>query len=463
MTARETFSSLWRELDGRADALSALALAGVDPVLPSSFRVGTAAQTSIAAVALAVREIDRLRTGREQSVSVDMRHAAVECRSERYLKVVGATPGELWDDIAGAYECGDGRYVRLHTNFPHHRDGVLALLGAKQQRDAVAKALRGWTAEDFETAATDSGLVVAMMRSFAEWDAHPHSAAIAAQPLVSVRRIGDAPRRSLTPGARPLSDLRVLEMTRIIAGPVAGRALAAHGADVLRLIGPSVPTIETLDIDSGRGKRSAFLDLDRPADVRQLHALAGEADVFLQSYRPGALAARGLSPVALASIRPGIIVGSLSAYGLSGAWAGKRGFDSLVQTATGFNAAEAQAAGGTRPRPLPMQILDHASGYLLAFGIAMTLLRQLQEGGSWQVEVSLARTAHWLRGLGRIEGGFDCPEQPHEAVGDLLDQTESAFGRLETVRHAAEMSQTHAAWSAPEPFGASAAVWASRA
>lgn len=452
-------AGLWQELGGDRRALDAVTIEGSDPVLPSSFRVGTAAVVPIAATALAAREIDRLRNGRSQRVKVDMRHAAVECRSERYLRIDGQPPAELWDDLAGAYVCGDGRYIRLHTNFAHHRDGVVRLLDCAPEREAVAAALAGWDAEAFETAATEAGLVVAAMRSFAEWDDHPHSGPLAAQPLVRLRKIGEAPPRAFAPGPRPLSGLRVMELTRIIAGPVAGRALAAHGAEVLRLLGPTVPTIDTLDIDSGRGKRSAWLDLSTAHGVAAAQELAATADVVLQSYRPGTLAARGLDPQSLARLRPGIVLASLSAYGETGAWGGKRGFDSLVQTATGFNHAEAEAAGRERPTPLPMQILDHGSGYLLACGILMALLRQTVEGGSWRVDVSLARTGHWLRGLGRVASGLACPDIPAEDVAGFMAETASEYGRVTAVRHSARLSETPPSWSPPEPFGSSEAGW----
>src|SRR5258706_11790085 len=213
-------ASIWRDLDGDAEALKDGELTGADPVLPSSFAVGTAAQVSIGAAALAAAELHRLRTGAKQRVAVDMRHAAIECRSERYFRVNGAPTPELWDSLAGAYQCGDGRWVRLHTNFPHHREGILRLLYCDGTRDAVAASLLKWTAADFETAATEAQMVVAMMRSFEEWDAHPHSAAIAKQPLIKLTRVGDALPRKLPKGSRPLEGIRVLELTRIIAGPV---------------------------------------------------------------------------------------------------------------------------------------------------------------------------------------------------------------------------------------------------
>ena len=198
-------------------------------MLPSSFPVGTAAQASIAASALAAAELWRLRTGQSQRVALDMRHAAVECRSERYLRVAAKPLPDLWDKIAGTYRCGDGRWVRLHTNFAHHRDGVLKLLGCAYDRDAVKQALQDWRAEDLETAAAEAGLVVTAMRSFAEWDAHPQGRAVANLPVFSIERIGAAPAEHLPPGARPLSGVRVLDLTRIIAGPVAGRVSMAPG------------------------------------------------------------------------------------------------------------------------------------------------------------------------------------------------------------------------------------------
>jgi len=429
VTPTEILGRLWQGAGGDAAALDAVDLTGAEPILRSSFRVDAAAQASIAAAALAAAEIWRLRTGEAQRVAVDMRHAAIEFRSERHLCVAGQSAPELWDRIAGAYRCGDGRWARLHTNFPHHRDGVLRLLGCAHDREAVAAALLRWRAATFEEEAAKAGLVVAMMRSFAEWDADPQGAAVPTRPLVSITRIGDAPPEALpTPREpRPLDAIRVLDLTRIIAGPVCGRALAAHGAEVLLITAPHLPSIPALVIDTGRGKRSAQLDLRDAEQRERLRALAADADIFVQGYRPGGLAALGFAPAELAQVRPGIVCVSLTAYGTVGPWAGRRGFDSLVQTAAGFNHAEAEAAGSDAPRPLPCQALDHASGYLLAFGALTALRRRVQEGGSWHVEVSLARTAHWLRELGRLARGHEASE-PDGA--DLLETLPSGFGAL---------------------------------
>ncbi|WER45068.1 CoA transferase [Cupriavidus sp. WKF15] len=460
-------AALWQGAGLPAEALGHLDLSGADPVLPSSFAIGAAAQASLAASALAAAALWQQRTGRWQQVGVGMRHAITEFRSERYLRVDGGPAPELWDKIAGVYRCGDGRWVRLHTNFPHHRDGVLRLLGCAHDKAAVQAALAKWEAEAFEATASDAGLVVAAMRSFEEWDRHPQAQALRGLPPVTLERIGEAPPQPLPalPSAegRPLSGVRVLDFTRIIAGPVAGRTLAAHGADVLLVTAAHLPSIAPLVIDTGRGKRSCQLDLRDPDDKRTLHKLLHGADVMVQGYRPGGLAELGVGAEAAVRARPGLVYVSLSAYGHVGPWSGKRGFDSLVQTATGFNHAEAQAAGEDAPHPLPAQVLDHAAGYLLAFGAMAALHRRATEGGSWHVRVSLAQVGQWLRGLGRVPAGLQAPEQKIDDVADLLEVLPSGFGMLTVVRHAAQLSETPAHWALPsEPLGTHAPEWLPR-
>ncbi len=265
--SKTILADLWRAAGQPGDALDAVDLTGAEPVLPSSFAVGTLAQTTIAAAALAAGELWHLRTGRRQRISVAMRDAAIEFRSERYLQVNGKPTPEYTDPIHGIYRCRDGRWVRIHANFPHHRDGVLRLLGCEHDPAAVAQALAQWDAEAFEAAAAEAGLVATMSRSFAEWDAHPQGRAIAGLPLFTIERIGDAPPQPLPAGDRPLSGIRVLDLTRVIAGPVCGRTLAAHGADVLLVTARHLPKMEPLVIDNGRGKLSTAVDL-RDADGR---------------------------------------------------------------------------------------------------------------------------------------------------------------------------------------------------
>lgn len=450
-------ADLWTAAGLPEEALDYVALTGTDPVLPSSFAIGAAAQASITASALAAAEVHHRRGRPRQTVSVDMRHAAIEFVSERHATIEGTTPEELWDPIAGAYRCGNGRWVRLHTNFPHHRDGLLRIMGCANDRTSVAAALQGWNAIDLEEAAASAGLCATAMRSFAEWDAHPHGQAVPGLPVVSITRIGDAPPQDLPPGPRPLSGVRVLDLTRVIAGPVCGRTLAAHGADVLAVASPNLPNLPSLLMDTNRGKRSAFLELRDTADNQRLRDLLAEADIFVQGYRPGGLATLGFGPEDAARVRPGIVYASLSAYGSVGPWSGRRGFDSLTQTASGMNLAEAEAAGVTEPKALPCQALDHASGYLLAFGALAALIRRMDQGGSWHVQVSLARTGRWIRDLGRVADGFGVVAPD---AARFLEVTSSEWGRLHAVRHAADMGVTPAGWHRPScRLGAHAAAW----
>jgi crotonobetainyl-CoA:carnitine CoA-transferase CaiB-like acyl-CoA transferase len=455
----EALAGLWRMAGHDDAALSQITLTSAEPVLPSSFAVGTAAQATIAAAALAAGELWRLRTGRRQRVGVDMRAAAVEFRSERYLRVNGKVPDEYHDSIAGLYRCGDGRWVRLHTNLPHHCSGLLALLGCAHDREAVQRTLQDWKAEALEDAAAEAGLVVTACRTFAEWDAHPQGRALATLPLFSIEQIGEAPARALPAAERPLSGMKVLDLTRIIAGPVCGRTLAAHGADVLLVTAPHLPAMLPLVIDTGRGKLSSSIDLREASGRETLASLIRDADVFVQGYRPGAIAAFGFGPAVIAKIRPGIVYVSLCAYGHEGPWSGRRGFDSLVQTASGFNAAEAEAFGQAKPRELPAQELDHATGYMLAFAAMTALKRRAEQGGSWHVRCSLAQTGSWLRSLGRIDG-TQCPNPRSADVRDLLEEAPSGFGPLTAVRHAAVMNETPTRWARPSvPLGTHAPAW----
>jgi len=437
-------------------------LPGTGQVLPSSFDLATAAQASIGASALAAAWLWQHRSGQRQQVLVDRTHASLEFTG--HFAIDGVAP-PLWDKLSGLYACGSAAgqagWVRVHANFAHHRDAALRVLGLPEGdatgRDAVTQALAHWPATAFEQAVADAGGVVAAVRSFAEWDAHPQAQALAGQPLVAILPIagGDAPPRAWPPASavgRPLAGLRVLDLTRILAGPVAGRCLAAHGADVLLVNGPHLPNIAAI-ADTSRGKLSTQIDLRRDAGCAQLHALAHEAQVFLQGYRPGTLAGRGFGAQALAQRHPGIVVASLSAYGDTGPWAGRRGFDSLVQTCTGFNLAEARAAGADTPRAQPVQVLDYAAGHLLAFGIQAALWRQATQGGSWQVQVTLAGVGRWLRSMGQDAAGLAAVAPK---LTPWLEDSACGFGAgpgggatLRAIRHAAQLSATPAHWPRP--------------
>jgi len=450
---------LWRWAGEDLAALDWAQLTGGDPVLPSDFKIATVAAASIAAAGLAAAELWRLRSGRRQHVAVDARAAAAAFRSERYLRVDGRTPPGAWHPVSGFYRAGDERWIQLHCNFPHHREGALRVLGCDGIRDAVTAAVAKRKAAELEDGLAAAGLCAGMVRAPAEWQQHPQARAVATLPLFEIVRIGDAPAEAAGRGERPLSGVRVLDLTRVIAGPVCGRTLAGHGANVLLVTAEHLPAIEVHLMDGGFGKRSARLDLRRADHLEQLRVLMRHADVVCQSYRPGALAARGLSPEDLARLRPGIVYVTLSAYGHVGPWRERRGFDSLVQSVSGIAHEGGVAAGTDGPRHLPAQALDHATGYLAAFGAMVALARRAREGGSYLVRVSLAQTGRWLDRLGRV-AGHGVPDPRVEDVEAFLQTTATPFGVLRHVSPAPILSETPASWARPSvPLGTHAPEW----
>ncbi|GAA5164482.1 CoA transferase [Amycolatopsis dongchuanensis] len=410
---------------------------GPESVLPGPFRVTEAAARAVAAATVEAAELLQLKGIDPGPVSVDRRHAAAAFRSERYVRLDGEPLPGLWDPLTGDYRAADG-WVRLHCNYPHHAEAACRALGTKDLAAAVAK--RG--AEDVQEAVLAEGGAAAAMRGREEWLAHPQGQVLAESPLVAWDSLGPAPVTGLSTSERPLGGVRVLELTHVIAGPVAGRVLAAHGAEVLHVGAAHLPALPGLWADTGLGKRSAHVDLRTRAGRDTLWRLIGQADVFLQSYRPGALAGLGFTAERLAEARPGIVVAELNAYGWDGPWAGRRGFDSLVQLASGI-AAEAAVDG---PRPLPAQALDHGTGWLTAAAIMTALRRRALEGGSWRVRLSLARTGLWLDSLGREEGSAGELD-----VSGLLTRT----GRTTHVRVPGELPGAPPCWAsaAPEPGG----------
>lgn len=445
---------------------AAVRLSGADPVLPSGFRLGTAGAAALGAVGIAADALWRRRGGKAQAIAVDLRAAAMALRTERHVTVDGGPPESPWSPISGFYQAGCGRWIQFHCNFPHHRDGVLRLLGAANDRADVAARVADWQAAELEDRLAEAGMCAAMLRSRAEWLDHPQGRAVASLPLVEITRIGDAPpqpvdrRRPAT--ARPLAGVRVLDLSRVIAGPVAGRTLAEHGATVMRISAPHLPFVPPLLLDTGHGKVNAEVDLSTPDGSRRLAALLADADVMVEAYRPATLARRGFGPEDAARIRPGIVHVSLSAYGGVGPWGDRRGFDTLVQTASGL-AAEESGGTGTQPRHLPAQALDYATAYLAAFGAMVALARRAEEGGSWQVRLSLAATARWLDGLGRVDDPATAralPGPTPEAVADLMMETDSPFGRIRHLRPALAMSETPPGWDRPPaPLASHPPVW----
>jgi crotonobetainyl-CoA:carnitine CoA-transferase CaiB-like acyl-CoA transferase len=456
----EALSDIWTRAGGDAEALNDITLTGEDPVLPSIYRVGTAAQATIGAASLAAAELWRARTGRRQQVSLAMRDAAVSFRGELYTHVVGKPREEHWADVSGYYKTRDDRWVQLHCQYPHLRAGVLKVLGCDDDRAQVTAAVAKWDGQALETRCREDRLCVALIRSPEEWAAHPQAQAVAKLPLLEIIKIGDAAPEPLPEGGdRPLSGVKMLDLTKVLAGPVCGRTMASHGAQVMRIGARHLPVLVPLAMDTGIGKRSAFIDLREESDRATLRDLARDADVFAQGYRPGTISGFGFGPEDLAALRPGIVYVTLSAYGHEGPWSSWRGFDSLTQSASGICHEGMLAAGTGQPHPLPCQALDHGTGYLAAFGAMMALKRRAEEGGSWMVRVSLAQTGRWIDGLGRADGLHLTKPKEHE-ITDLLEVHDSPYGKVSHVRSPEILSETPARWdSGPVPIGHNEPVW----
>jgi crotonobetainyl-CoA:carnitine CoA-transferase CaiB-like acyl-CoA transferase len=402
----------WTALGGPALPSGALRVLGRTG-LASPLAVEELALGAVAAQLLAARELAR----QPLVVELDAAGVGFSFRSERYARQGDRPAGAGFATLSRFWRTADG-WIRLHGNYPHHRAAIERVLGPGSPAAAIGR----WRGEELEAAVVEEGGAAAVVRTAAEWAAHPQGRAVAALPLLRLTRVADAPPRDVPPAA-----LRVLDLTRVIAGPVATRTLAAHGADVLRLDHPGLPDDPAGLLDTGAGKRSASLDLTTPFGRATLEELLGGADVVVQGYRPGALDAFGLDPAALAERHPHLAVVRLRAWGEQGPWACRRGFDSLVQAASGIADTLASEAG---PGVLPAQALDHGTGHLAAAAALRAVARRRDEGGVWCAELSLAQLAHWLLSAGPR------PEIPVEnvEVAPYLVELPAADGPVSLVR-----------------------------
>ncbi|MGI5129153.1 CoA transferase [Pseudonocardia sp. CA-107938] len=430
--ARLGTARVWAALGGDPADLDRLQIVGPAETLPARHAVTVAGAAAVGASLLA---------GTRSPVVLDTRGLAVALRSERHLRIDGRSPGSGFAPLSAFHRCADG-WIRLHANYPWHRAAALRVLDAATDEEATA-AIAAWPAVELETALHAAGGVGAAVRTTAQWRATVGEP----PPLVEHADLGPAAPR---PERRP----RVLDLTRVIAGPVGTRTLAVHGADVLRLDPPDRPEIPAQAWEALPGKRSALLDLGASGAV--LEELLTGADVVVTGYRPGALDRFGLAPEALAQRFPGLVVVTLSAWGHRGPWGARRGFDSLVQAACGIAVDEGSADA---PGTLPCQLLDHATGYLVAAAALLCLRRQRATGGTPHVRFALAGTAAWLQSLPRGEPGHVEDVDPAPYLVDVP----TADGTLTLARPPGAVDGQALDWPAPPPaYGAAVARWVAR-
>jgi crotonobetainyl-CoA:carnitine CoA-transferase CaiB-like acyl-CoA transferase len=452
--------------DERADSVALTG--GTDPILPTPFRIGETGVAALAATGLAVSDLWELRTGRRQDVSVNARQATASLRSGHYMQMDDAAVSHERNTIMGVYPAKDGRWSYLHCNFPNHRAAALSVLGVPEDREAVRAAVSKWDALELEEAIIAAKGAGGMVRTMDEWARHPQAAAIASLPLMEIVQIGDSPAEPLPDGDRPLSGIRVLDLTRVLAGPTCARTLAEHGADVMKITAAHLPNIGYQEYDTGHGKLNAQLDLRQPGDLETLRGLIRETDVFSQGYRPGTLGGRGLSPEALAELRPGIVFVSLCAFSHVGPWASRRGFDTVVQTVSGITSRQGDLFPGKEPGPqfYPVSAIDYLTGYLMAFGAMVALARRARQGGSWLVRISLAQTGRWLVDRGQVPES-QLQDVPKEFSADELERwsiaSDTPVGRLRHLGPVVRLSETPPRWARPTvPLGYHEPVWPAR-
>ncbi|WP_037870519.1 CoA transferase [Streptomyces sp. SPB074] len=450
-------AAAWVALSGDPALLTRVTRQQDPGVLAARLPVRELAAACAGACGLAAAELVSVRDGGPvPRVRLNDRAVAAAFASERLSRVAGDAP-ESFAPLSRFWRTADG-WVRTHANYPHHRARLLGALGlgAAAGPEDVAAVLRRRAARETEEAVYAAGGLAVALRAPGEWRAGPQAKVLEALPLVSAGRIDDAPRRVFgTPGGGlPLAGVRVLDLTRVLAGPVATRTLALLGADVLRIDPPGMPELAAQQADTGLGKRSALLDLRECGGLRRFEELLAEADVVVTGYRPGALERCGLTPDGLAARRPGLVLAQVSAWGRSGPWGQRRGFDSLVQAATGIAAVEANREG--RPGTLPAQALDHGTGYLLAAGVLRALTGQTRTGGTRLVRLALARTVAWLLSGPRSPAPAEVPPPPEEHTAER----DSDWGRLRYALPAFSYEGGPADWARPSvPSGTDDARW----
>jgi hypothetical protein len=446
-------------------------ITGADPVFSTPFRLGETCASVLAGVGVAVSDIWALKTGRPQNVGIDARHAAAALRSTLYMQRPGAdgtfTPvvndnHEAMLKITQPWPTKDGRWFLPHFGLPNLKQRVLGVLGCEPNPTSVAQAVAQWDALDLEAAIDEARACGAMVRGNAEWLAHPHGQTLEAKPIVEIIKIGDSDPEPFPTGEtpqsdRPLGGIRVLDLTRILAGPIAARTLAENGADVLMVAAEHLPQIDEHVMDTSHGKRSCYLNLKTAEDVAQLKDLARGADVFSQGYRPGMLQGLGFGPEDLAAVRPGIVYLSISCFGADGPFSHRGGWEQVAQTVTGLCH---DGGDGDRPGLLPAAACDYTTGYLGAYGVLLALARRAREGGSYHVRVSLCQSGMFIYRQGKTAfagPGMDLTDTERDA---LCIDTQLALGPLRHLGPVLRLSETPPRWTRPTPtLGGDAPEW----
>lgn len=460
----DIYQSLLTQLNITWPTTADVALSGADPVINSVFRIGECTAAVLGAQAAGIAEIWRRRSGESQPVSVTATAGALAAYSVGYQSQHGypIPQPEPSYPLVGLYQTRDNRWIMLHGAFPLLINGLQNLLGCTMNPTDIANKVATWDSFALEQAIADLGLCGVVARSWDEWMQTEQGQAIAGTPLIEIIKIGESAPEPFAPaqaGDRPLSGIKIMDLTHVIAGPTLGKTLAEQGADVMRITSPVLPSLPTFDVDTGHGKLEALLTLTDAKDAAKLRTLVEQSDVFVQSYRPGAMAKFGFSPDAVAKLRPGSIYVSVNCYGWAGPWQYRPGWEQLAQVATGMTVAQ-----GTPDNPQLQSVYpnDYITGFLGALGTLMALLRRAEEGGSYHVRVALCRTAMWLQQQGQVDPAqLPPPAIPAAELASYLHTDNNpAFGPLTFLGPVLRYGATPSRWDRPTmPLGANLAAW----
>ena len=433
-----------------------VSITGADPVLSSFFKIGETCAAVLAGVGTAATDIWELKTGRRQKTAIDVRRAAGALRSTRYMQrpdadgkfqLVVNENHEKMIQVTQPWPTKDGRWFLPHFGLPNLQKRVQDVLGCDLTPDSVSKAVAQWDALDLEAAIDEARACGAMVRGNTEWLDHPHGKVLQGKPIVEIIKIGDSDPEPFPEGDRPLSGIRVLDLTRILAGPIAARTLAENGAEVLMIAAEGVPQIMEHVMDTSHGKRSCYLDLKSEEGNARLKQLVRDADVFSQGYRPGIMAGHGFAPKQLAEHRPGIVYVSISCFGADGPFSHRAGWEQVAQTVTGI----CQEGSPERPKLLPAAACDYTTGYLGAYGAMLALARRAREGGSYHVRVSLCQSGMLIYRQGKVS--YDDPDMDlsEAELDELRIETATAHGPVRHLAPVLHLSETQPHWTRPTP------------
>jgi crotonobetainyl-CoA:carnitine CoA-transferase CaiB-like acyl-CoA transferase len=453
-----------------------VSISGADPFYASPFLIGETAAAALAARGVAANDLWQSRKGYRQKISVDVRAAAATslyggdmtlCKDDqgRYQPIPYSAAMKHMVSLTQPWKTADDRWFLPHTNLPHLERRVLEVMGAHSDMASVQAGIRQWRADRLEDAIAQAQACGGMVRTPEEWLQHPHGRYLASRPVVEITRVGDCEPVPLQPGPQPCSGVRVLDLTRILAGPTAGLGMAEHGADVLMVTAPDLPQVPSFVRDTSHGKRSCYLDIDAPDDAARLYALVGDADVFIDGYRPHRLQAHGFGAEQLIALKPGLIHVSVNCFGSGGPLAARAGWDQVAQAVTGICHTQGKLTGSDQPRLTPVFMCDFLTGFLATFGAMLALARRARDGGSYRVQVSLCQSAMYLQRQGLVEGFQGATgrltAEEFEALAVCDDGT--GYGDLKTLGPVLKMSETPCRWFGTTPMlGSSKPMWLPR-